>query len=485
MASSTATRDKREEKRAKKEILAKLAELGGKMHDDDDIIFAGDKLTIPSSMTLQRARQFIDAKLEEQETETDFLRVFEYRPYDGAYCMYRAFKRVFGAVGHQGTPGFFFFPGDPPRMISVPIDVDKQEQIPWGMFTLPALEGVTFETGSTHHPELGTLFRVTASGPKKYAPQIEGVFKLIQEELETNSMYRGKAFDGQDMPEFVDLTGVDPEQVVYSQDVMADLEANIWAQLRYTEQFEAEGSALKRAVLIHGPYGTGKTLAAVLTGQEATRNGWTFIKRRPGRDDLSQVMQTARLYQPAVVFYEDVDQIADSEVAGESGITRMLDDFDGIDAKNTKILCILTTNHPERIHKGMGRPGRLDAMIKIAELDQEGMTKLVKARCKTRLADDIDWDAVFAAAKDYMPAFVTEFADRAIRYAMIRTKGEMENVKLVTEDLVHSAEGLRPQFELMAGAKDRHEKPKLEAAFGDLVTSVVRQHMIDDVLVEA
>ena len=39
------------------------------------------------------------------------------------------------------------------------------------------------------------------------------------------------------------------------------------------------------------------------TGQVALENGWTFIQARPGVDDLSTVLQTAKLYQPAVVFF--------------------------------------------------------------------------------------------------------------------------------------------------------------------------------------
>jgi len=161
----------------------------------------------------------------------------------------------------------------------------------------------------------------------------------------------------------------------------------------------------------------------------------------------------------------------------------LLDDFDGIAAKGTRILTVLTTNHPERIHKGMARPGRLDAMIKIKDLDIEGMTKLVQAKCKTRLADDIDWEAVYEAAKDYMPVFVTEFADRSRRYAILRTKGDLGNITLITDDLVNAAKGLRPQHEMMDNAKDRHEKPRLEQAFGEVVTGVVRQQLVDQILV--
>jgi len=483
MASKNYAHDKRAEKKAEKEILRNLAELGGKLHDDDDITYAGSKLIIPESMTIGRAREFLELKEREMETETDFVRVFNYRPWDGAYCMWNAFKRLFGAVGHKGTMGMFG--PNPPQLITIPTDVGKTEQIPWGNFELPLLPGVEFATFQSSHQELGPLFGVTATGPKKHAAEIQGIFSVIEDELEKNSMYRGKAFDGQPMPEFIDLTGVNPEQVVYSKEVMTQLEVNIWAQLRYTEQFQNEGIPLKRAVLVHGPYGTGKTLAAVLTGQEATANGWTFIKGRPARDDLGFVMQTARLYQPAVVFYEDVDQVADVEGQSNASISQLLDRFDGIEAKGARLLCVLTTNHVERIHKGMARPGRLDAMIKIDELDREGLEKLIRSHLNERLAGEIDWDAVMEAAQGYKPAFITEFAHRSIRYAMVRTGGESEGVELVTEDLIAAAQGLRPQFELMTDAKDRHEQPQLDQAFRTVVRGVVRDSFDERVLVES
>ena len=479
--SDTLVRDRKRESNASTEILAKLAELGGRMHHDDDITYSGDKLIIPTTMTIERAIKFLTKKHQELEKHTTFNKTFNYRPWDGAYCMWNVFKRTFGAVAHRGTMGMFG--PNPPQMMSIATGYNQEEQVPWGVFELPLLPGVTFESDQSHHPEFGPLFALSASGPKKYAAEVQGIFILVEEELKNNSMYRGKAFDGQIMPEFMDLSGVDPDQVVYSKEVMTQLEVNVWAQLRHTEQFVNEGIPLKRAVLIHGPYGTGKTLAAILTGQEAEANGWTFIKGRPGRDDLAFVMQTARLYQPAVVFYEDVDKVSDAETLSENGISRLLDDFDGIGAKDTRILMVLTTNHPERIHKGMARPGRLDAMIKIDELDVEGTAKLVKCRVADRLAEEIDWDAVFEASKGYKPAFVTEFADRAIRYAMSRTNGDMAEVKLETEDLVFAASGLRPQFEVMEGAKDRHQKPELEQALSATVKSVMRENLNDRVLV--
>lgn len=493
MSAVAPTKDfsKKQMEETHRRILATLAALGGKTFDDDDIIHEGDKMVLPEGMGFDTAIRFLEKKRDEMEKVTEFSHRYNYRPYDGAFCMWNAMKQTFGAVGHRGTMGFWG--PNPPEMMSVPVDVGVHDQIPWGRFDLPFLPGCTFETQIKEHPEYGPLFNLVCWGPKKYRHEIEGVFALIENELRERSLYRGKAFDGQVIPEFVDLSGVKPEQVVYSEEVMTQLEASVWAQLRHTEQFQKQGIPLKRAVLLFGPYGTGKTLAASLTGQEAVANGWTFLKARPGRDDLAQVLQTARLYQPACVFYEDVDQIADAGVESGAAISRLLDDFDGIEAKNTKIMVVLTTNHPERIHKGMARPGRLDAMIEINELDVHGVEKLVRSRIKPdQLSEDVDWDAVFEAAEHYKPAFVTEFADRSMRYVIVRSGGELNGHRITTADLCNAASSLRPQFELMEGAKDVRDRDTLTDALRGAVGPVaevaaetaVRRHVHPGYLVE-
>jgi transitional endoplasmic reticulum ATPase len=478
--------DKKVQRKAEAEIIRRLEELGGKMFDDDDVLYEGTKLIIPESMTIDHAIRFLERKREEMEAVTEYTRAYNYRPFDGAYCMWNAMKRAFGVVGHRGTMGFWG--PNPPEMITVDTDVGKQEQIPWGRFDLPFLPGATFETQQINNRELGPLFQITAWARKKHRFKVEGVFRLVAEELATRSMYRGKAFDGRTVPQFVDLSGITPDKVVYSQDVLTQLRVNIWSQLDHTDQMEGIGMPLKRAVLVHGPYGTGKTLAAMLTAQRAIANGWTFIKARPGHDDLDQVLQTARLYQPSVVFYEDVDQIANTDQPN-SDISRLLDDFDGIEAKNTKILVVLTTNHAERIHKAMARPGRLDAMIHIDELDKEGVEKLVRTRVGDLLTEDVDWDAVFDAAKGYRPAFVTEFADRAIRY-VVAEKGGVEGNTISGQNLIDSANGLRPQYELMEGAKDVRTTARLDQALVEALhptvleaaDSAVRENVIDKFL---
>ncbi len=130
----------------------------------------------------------------------------------------------------------------------------------------------------------------------------------------------------------------------------------------------------------------------------------------------------------------------------------------------------------------MIRPGRLDAMIEVGTPDRDGVQKLIRVRIKEEMLDEnIGWDTVGRAYEGYLPAFVTEAADRAIRYAVTRTGGEVENVKLTTEDLVAAAGGLRAQWERMQKAPLLSPKDKLGEVVSDLIGSASAEAMVDKV----
>jgi len=462
------------QKYQEKQALQALAKLGGAAFREEDVIFEGRKIVLPEGTSIASNVAFLKRLEAEQEEMTVYDRTFTYKPWDVAYAAMRAFKRAFGMVKHSGTPGFFG--PNPPRLIDVPSGPHSTVQVPWGSFEIPVLSGTTFFTGG-EKAESGLVGKITAEGPKKYRDHIEGVFRLIQDELENESLYRGKAFDGEEMPNFLDLDSFNPERIVFATDTATQVEANILAPIRYPDELDRLGLPSKRAVLAFGPYGTGKTSLGMIVAQEAVENGWTFIYARPGRDDLNEAMQTAKLYEPAVVFAEDIDVLADpSDGMSSAHVTKLLDDFDGIASKGSRLLLILTTNHPERIHKGMIRPGRLDAMIHVGAPDAEGIRKLIRIRIPGELLDgSIDWDAVGDAFDGYLPAFVAEAADRAIRYAMARNGGKLDSVKLTTEDLVGAANGLRPQWEMMQDAPEHVPADALGVATKNLIVETVNE----------
>jgi transitional endoplasmic reticulum ATPase len=263
-----------------KEVMQRLAQLGGSRFTEEDIIFSGNKLVVPESMTLKDVRSYIDKKIAADDELVNVFRDFQYRPWDGAYATWRVFTETFGALGHKGHSSFWG--EEPPKFITINTSATETEQVPWGVFSIPLLPQVQFATGIQVHEEYGRLFRLVAATPRKYRAQVEGIFSLIEEYLRNNSIYRGKAFDGKEDPEFLDLSGVDRDQVVYSAEVDVQLEANIWSVMRHTEQLRQNHIPRKRSALLYGPYGTGKTLAGFLTAQVAEENGWTCVYVRPG-----------------------------------------------------------------------------------------------------------------------------------------------------------------------------------------------------------
>lgn len=452
-----------------RKLLATLAELGGSAFRDDDIRHEGKQIILPENLTLRQSIDFLSKKYTEQEEITTFQKIFNYRPWDGAICAFRAMHELAGMVGHTGQThqGFFGPIKDTARMISVTVGPNETEQVPWGAFSIPVLENCEITFGGVIDPEKGILFQVAINGPKKLKREIEGLFRFMEDYMQRNSIYRGKAIDGAEEPNFLDLSGVKEESVVYSADVRMQLNANVWGMIEHSELNRNLGMPMKRAVLLAGPYGTGKTLTAYLTAQKAVANGWTFLFCRPDKDSLETVIQTGRLYQPAVIHFEDMDTLWAS---GDKDITtRMLDIFDGIQSKGTEILCVLTTNHPERIHKGMLRPGRLDAFVTLGALDHPGVQKLCETTVGMEHLDpDLNWEKVGEAMEGYLPSFVKEAAVRAVRYAIARSSNG-SGLLLDTADFVGAAEGLRPQLALMNQASEAMTAHTVERAMRKMV----------------
>src|SRR5262245_14311772 len=91
------------------EIMENLERLGGKNVSDDDIIYRGTQLILPEDMSLRQLHEWSGLKLEDEEQETSFSRTFNYRPWDGAWCMWNYFKHQFGAVLHKGSVRYNMF----------------------------------------------------------------------------------------------------------------------------------------------------------------------------------------------------------------------------------------------------------------------------------------------------------------------------------------------------------------------------------------
>lgn len=448
-------------------LLAALAQQAGgqTVIADDDVQFHIDTnkaIVLPQGMTYEKANKILTRKHEESQKRTRFRRIYRYRPDDGANAVSIVLKRMFGiTVGKEQQLPFGMT--RPPEMRTIHIGPKATKEVPWGLIEIPALGNAEVYIDA-ENGEFGPVLEVVVDAAKMYKTQVEAFLTAIQDELQDDSIYRGKALEGAYELKFMDTTHFDPSQIVFSDEVTATLDGGLFAVLRYEDSLRQAKIPTKRSVLLYGPFGTGKSSIGLITAQVATRHGWTFLSAKAGRDKLRPVLQTAKLYEPAVVFVEDID-VHTPSASDKVAISELLDVFDGIASKGDKLLVVMTTNHIEDVPAGMLRPGRLDFAIPIDGLDRNGVEKLIKAVCPPGLlADDIDYDTVYAEMANFQPAWVKATADRAKSFAIDRHNGEI-SFTLNTTDLVYAARSLHAQLDLMNGAGEGAEVDPFAEAF--------------------
>jgi transitional endoplasmic reticulum ATPase len=447
-------------------------------HPDSDLI-TGDEIefrtddrkliTLPRGTRYSELMKILEAKKREQETVSVFRREFNYRPYDGAVATMVVLKARYGLVLGKGTPTMF---GErPPEVLEVPTGPGgRTVQAPWGRIQIPLIDEGDVYLDSTDNSDYGTIFEITIRAKRMYAKEVEEFFADVAEQLKNASIYRGQAVAGADELTFIeDLDRFDASQIVFASGVQNQLDAALFAPLRHSQSYRNEAIPLKRAVLLEGPYGTGKTSVGMMTAQEAVRAGWTFVMARPGRDRIEDVLTTARLYAPSVVWVEDID--TDTGSSDPKSVSRMLDAFDGINSKSGEIIVAMSTNHIDKVPPGMLRPGRLDYVLEIAELDRPAAERLIRVVVAPgKLAADVEFDAVYAAMDGFLPAFIRATADRARSFAIHRMNGDTDYL-LTTDDLVNAARSLHPQLRLHQQAAEPVALPTLDKVVKNLVTA--------------
>jgi transitional endoplasmic reticulum ATPase len=443
--------------------IVRAALAAGRSHilDETGIYIEGDKKIIP-----ERYRDNpIDYVMELNEAikslarNVQVTRYLNYRVWDVAVVMERYFRDAFGmslasmAALTEGT-------------MSVVVNANGDTlSVPMGTFDVDFLHGSL----SITRQDSGTLLTVTT--PLRYKSDAESFLDIVTEEMVAMSIYKGEAITYGYMPTFYDLDSIDSAKVIYPADVMVQLEADIWSRIRYRERLAAEGVDFGGAVLLHGKYGNGKTLAAGLTAQISVAHGVTFIKGSPG-DSPEQLKDMAYQYEPAVIFLEDADVFLSEN--DPAAVSEMLDTFDSLDTKGRGVLVVFTTNHVERIHEGMLRPGRLNAVIEITGPDDDARERFIRSHIAPDMIDpELDMGPINESMADYTGAYVVAAIDRSKVYAYSRNKGFRPDY-ISTQDLVNAAMSLRSQHTLHLNAGEGTPRNRLDDALrAVLVPSIV------------
>jgi transitional endoplasmic reticulum ATPase len=458
----------KKEKSTVETLVEKLEDaLEAKMKTERSIQRGGDHIIVPEFMSLRDAVEAIQEFEHSMDEVTEQALVFKGHKYELIAAVDRGLKRSFGGFfGSSASVATFF--GEmtiSARSTTIPISATENISVPIGRVKVPGLPiKLTTQIKENSREPLNSQLALTVEYKQKYEPLITKIRQAIQYELKTESIFRGKALNSDF--EFINLDDFNTDQIVYSKQCELELETHILGPIKNVAKLEDSKMAIRRSILLYGPYGTGKTLTALVAAKTCFDNGWTFFNVLPGHN-IKTAIQFAQKYQPALVFFEDIDQATPHGRTGD--VNEILNVVDGFLSKSSKVMTILTTNHTDKIEKAMLRPGRIDAVIKMGDVDEQVMRKMISSYCPDMTKGRLSMSKLLEAAENYTPSFIAEACHRSALYAINRCNGNGNKPEVTTKDIENSLLGLRAQFDLMMSDNGAKAPDSIEEAIFKVV----------------
>lgn len=426
-----------------------------------DVVRTGDTIVLPEGANLKEIIQTLQRQDKFEQQTTTIHSTIPVPPWDGAFALVKAIKEIIGVtVQKESMDGGA-------HQIDVEVELGKVVQIPWGTFELPGMDGGTIECNAVFE-EGRLVFSVDVECKRLYEERVRRLLDKVREIATSESLHRGKAFTmkfrdekGRPLPlpapKFFEFANEEP---IFSVDLQNRIDRNVIVPIQQSENCLALGESLKRGVLFAGRYGVGKTLLASYIAKIAVANGWTFIYVKDS-SELKEALSFARHYEPVVVFAEDVDRIAGEE--RDDSVNDLLNQLDGIDGKNSKIMTILTSNHASEINEAMRRPGRIDVVLPVEPPDAEAVTRMIRRFAGDRLDTKTDLSAAAQALEGQIPANVREVVSRS-KLEMLRRTGIADG-KITGPDILSVAVEVQTENNLFREKPKRNEDLEAVADF--------------------
>jgi transitional endoplasmic reticulum ATPase len=418
----------------------------------------GKVITLPVGMSFNDGIKWLKRMRDESEQIICVERTFSIFPSEGAIALHAVLAERYGWVKATSIPPASFFESvQKPKLIPVEVGVGRVEQIPFGRFLIPNIDGWV-QSGIALEGGL-PCFQVIAEVQNSYVPEVNAILDAITKVASIETPYRGQAIRlpiinpdekhalADYFPKFLDVRSASVDQMVFSRPIEELLSDNVFGPVMRSEQFRTARIPLKMGVLLEGQYGCGKTLVANSLAKVCTENGWTYILcENPG--DLARCVQVARRFQPCVVFCEDIDRGASGSRRTEA-IDRLLNVIDGIESKNTEIMIVLTTNHADQLSPAMRRPGRLDVVVPIGPPDAEAARRMISLYAGELLDPDGDFKEVSELLDGKTPAVVREVVERAKRSSIMLNDAGKDIQRITAKALARAARGMEHHLALL------------------------------------
>lgn len=179
---------------------------------------------------------------------------------------------------------------------------------------------------------------------------------------------------------FQDIGGVD--------EIVEMIREVIELPLKHPELIKHLGIRPHKGILLHGVPGCGKTLIAKAIANEIEAH---FISIRgpelftkwfgQSEENLRNVFQEARELSPSIIFFDEIDSIAQKRSGNESVrhesifVNQLLTLMDGMEVYEN-VCVIASTNRPELLDDAIMRPGCFDYTLEVKRPTLEGCKKI-------------------------------------------------------------------------------------------------------------
>ncbi len=443
---------------------------------DMDVVQEGTSIVLPKGMSLDKAIETLTKKQTDLKTQVDVYEEVDALPFDGAVAFMWAMKEMFGWTEAVPTPPKSFFEKErQPTFVNVRTGPgpDDSQKVIWGSFNLPNFVG-RLET-SAIRTKAGWRFCIRGLTIKRDMPLVAELARRTRGRILSHSIYRGKALDlavnedgeldviDSDSIGFMDLSKVDPDDLILSGETATLLQATLFNPILHTERCRQLKIPLTRGLLLFGDYGMGKTLCGRTTAKLCVENGWTFISLRNVRG-IADCITYAKRFSPCVVYAEDLDQVLGSNERDDV-VNDILNTIDGPTSRSAEIITILTTNDVFSINKAMLRAGRLDCLVEFLPPDAKATERLIRLYAREHLPRDASLSRSIERLTRQRPATICEAVHRA---TLLTVGQEMDtSIELTDEMICLSASTLTRHLEIEAHrpAKARPVEQALSAVF--------------------
>lgn len=258
---------------------------------------------------------------------------------------------------------------------------------------------------------------------------------------------------------FLEMPKVYWHEIAGQQELKRKLIEVVQLPLEAAPAFARLGVSAPKGVLLYGPPGCSKTLAAKALATESGLNflavkGPELLNKYVGESEraLREIFRKARAAAPLIIFFDEVDALASSRdeastLAAQNVLTSLLNEIDGVEELNG-VVVVAATNRPSEIDLALLRPGRLDRHIYVAPPDKSARLDLIKNRCsKFTVADEGLFERMASATDGCSGAEVALLCQEAgLAAIMENAETEVVEERHFEHALAGIARGITPEM---------------------------------------